>query len=180
MIQKDRDRHYWISNEYYKTNKTTGETIEHVRALRVTKVYPDPAETDRNEEARKGGLNIREVSKDIEAGIACVQDLLKQGRLHVHSSCVHLIEEFETYSYPDKKPDRNEAELPIDENNHALDEIRYVLYMQEGKVSNGTAPVYYAQSAIPPSNPLKGTVHQGLPPELQNKPKVAYTHVPRL
>lgn len=171
LIEKDTDRHYWISGEWYKTNKTTLETIEHVKSLRPTKVYPDPAEPDRNEEARRAGLNIREVSKDIEAGIACVQELFKQGRIHIHASCVHLIQELETYSYPDKKPDNNESETPIKENDHALDEIRYVLYMQEGHNTGGFAHVHYAQSSQPISTS----------PKINDASrKIAYTFTPRL
>lgn len=143
LIEKDTDRNYWISNEFYKTQKTTVEIIEYVKSLRPDAVYPDSAEPDRNMEAKRAGLNVREVSKDIEAGINCVRELLKQGRLHIHSSCVNLINEFETYSYPEKKPDKNENELPIKENDHGLDAIRYDLYMQEGKTDNKSASVNY-------------------------------------
>jgi len=131
LIQRDTDAHYWIYPEYYKTGKTTQEVIEVIKSWRGNKYYPDPAEPDRSEEMRRAGLNVREVSKDIEAGISCVQELLKQGRLHIHSSCVNLINEFETYRYPDKKPDHNEPELPVKEHDHALDSIRYALYMQQ-------------------------------------------------
>lgn len=167
--KKSGDRHYWITDEFYKTGKTTGEIIEFVKTLGANKVYPDPAEPDRLEEARRAGLNIRDVSKDIEAGISCVQDLFKQGRVHIHSSCENLIWELETYSYPDKKPEKNEAEAPIKENDHAMDEMRYVLYMQEGTNSNSFAHTHYAQSAMPLANP-----------QIPNQLKKAYTHIPRL
>lgn len=171
LIEKDTDRNYWVTNEYYKVGKTTAEIIEHVKSLRPNKVYPDPAEPDRLEEARRAGLNVREVSKDIEAGINCVRELLKQGRLHIHSSCINLIQEFETYMYPDKKPEKNEPETPIKENDHALDEIRYVLYMQEGKVNQGNATVHYSQSSMP-------QVHRMDSP---NQPKrSATTYIPRM
>lgn len=132
LVRKDRDAHYWISDEYYKTGKTTPEIIDMAKSLRGTKYYPDPAEPDRIEEMKRAGLNVCDVSKDIEAGISSVQQLLKTDRLHVHISCVNLINEFETYRYPDKKPDMNEKETPIKEHDHALDAIRYALYMQEG------------------------------------------------
>jgi hypothetical protein len=109
------------------------------------------------------------VSKDVEAGISCVQELLKQGRIHVHASCENLINEFETYSYPEKKPDKNEYEAPIKENDHAMDAIRYALYMNEGKGISGQAYTHYAQSAQP-SSPLP----------FDSKPKTAYVHVPYL
>lgn len=180
LVEKDRDRHYWISNEFYKTQKTTSEIVEHVRSIRPNKVYADPAEPDRNEEARRAGLNIRDVSKDIEAGISCVQELFKQGRLHIHASCVHLINELETYSYPDKKPDQNEAETPIKENDHALDEIRYVLYMQEGKGTNSHANVSYPSSNAPINNITPFQTMKGMPAEVQERPRTAHVHIPRL
>lgn len=130
-IYKDTDAHYWIPTEYYKTGKTTQEVIEVIKSWKGNKYYPDPAEPDRAEEMRRAGLNVREVSKEIEAGISAVKELLKTERLHIHSSCVNLINEFETYRYPDRKPEHNEPELPVKEHDHGLDSIRYALYMQQ-------------------------------------------------
>ncbi len=130
-IIKDYDDNYWVTSEYYKTGKTTSEIIEYAKTLLGNKYYPDPAEPDRIEEMRRANLNVREVSKDIEAGISSVRELLKTKRLHIHVSCVNLINEFETYRYPEKKPDNNEYEAPIKEHDHGLDSIRYALHMQQ-------------------------------------------------
>lgn len=135
-IRIDGDKHYWIDDEYYKSGQTTDQIIEAVKLKAPTKVYPDPAEPDRIEMARRAGLNVRDVSKDVEAGIDTVRELLKQGRIHIHPSCVNLISEFESYRYPEKKPDKNENEAPIKENDHALDEIRYVLHNIDPKPKN--------------------------------------------
>ena len=129
-VREDGDRHYWIDQEFYKREQTTEAIVEAVKLMRPEIVYPDPAEPDRLEIARRAGLNVREVSKDIEAGIITIQELLKQGRIHIHSDCVNLIWEFETYAYPPKKSNQNENELPIKENDHALDMLRYVLHNQ--------------------------------------------------
>lgn len=168
-VRKSADRHYYFDKEFYKTNQTTSQIVEYVKSLQPNKVYPDPAEPDRLEEARRAGLNVREVTKDIEAGISCVQELFKQGRVHIHSSCVNLIWELETYSYPDKKPERNESEEPIKENDHAMDAMRYVLYMQEGKGNLSQAHVHYSGSSMP-------LVHTM---DMPNKPKVATIFIPR-
>jgi len=140
----DADNHYWIDSEYYKTNQTTDQIIEAVKLLKPTKVYPDPAEPDRIEMARRAGLNVRDVSKDIEAGIDTVRELFKQNRIHIHPSCVNLISELETYHYPEKKADSNEKETPVKENDHAMDEMRYVLHNQTPIIE---APIdqYYAR-----------------------------------
>ena len=143
-VRIDSDRHYWIDDEFYKTNQTSEQIIEAVKLKRPTKVYPDPAEPDRIEMARRLGLNVREVSKDIEAGIDTVRELLKQGRIHIHPSCINLISEFESYRYPDKKPDANEKETPIKENDHALDEIRYILHNLDPIVDDPIDPYFEA------------------------------------
>lgn len=137
-VRIDGDNHYWIDGEFYKREQTTEAIIEAVKLFKPDVVYPDPAEPDRIEMAKRAGLNVREVSKDVEAGISTVQELLKQNRIHIHPDCINLIWEFETYAYPSKKSNQNENELPIKENDHALDEIRYVLHNQE--------PIVYQES----------------------------------
>lgn len=169
-IEQDSDNNFYVTKEWYKTQKTTPEIIEIARSFNGNAYYPDPAEPDRIEEMRRAGLNVREVSKDIEAGINAVRELLKTHRLFIHSSCVNLINEFETYSYPDKKPDRNENEIPIKENDHGLDAIRYVLYMKAKRMQQGGhAHTHY------PTNIT--TSHSTPPSPVQ---RVATTYIPRL
>jgi PBSX family phage terminase large subunit len=127
-IRIDGDSHYWIGEEWYKSRCTTEQIAEQARLYKATKCYPDPAEPDRIEILRREGLNCREVSKDIVAGVDHVRELFKQNRIHIHPDCKNLIMELETYRYPDKKPDQNEQEKPIKENDHLLDALRYALY----------------------------------------------------
>lgn len=129
-IEKDFDAHYWISGEWYRRGKTNTEVIEYAKTLGLSTVfYPDPAEPDRIEEMKRAGLNCREVNKDIPTGIDTVRNLFRANRIHIHQSCENLIAELETYSYPDKRPDNNEQEKPIKENDHAVDALRYALFM---------------------------------------------------
>lgn len=128
-IKIDSDNHYWILEEWYKTGQTTEQIAEQAKLYKPTKVYPDPAEPDRIEILSKSGLNCRDVSKDTVAGVDRVRELFKQNRIHIHPDCHNLIHELETYRYPEKKPDKNEEEKPVKENDHALDALRYALYM---------------------------------------------------
>jgi len=136
-ILKDKDRHYWVSGEYYKTGRTTAQIIEYCQSQKPTLVYPDPAEPDRILEMENAGLNCREVIKDVATGIDRLHELFKAGRVHIHESCTNLIWELETYAYPDTRNinpnalNRNLKEDPIKENDHAVDALRYALYMQE-------------------------------------------------
>lgn len=128
-IDKDYDSNYWVRHEWYKTGKVNEELIQYAKTLNVNIFYPDPAEPDRIEEMKRSGLNCYDVSKDIEKGIDSVRTLIKNNRLRIHKDCLNLINEIETYSYPDKKPEKNEPELPIKEHDHAMDALRYALFM---------------------------------------------------
>ena len=127
-ISVDTDRNYWIREEWYRTRQSTEQIAEQAILYKSTKCYPDPAEPDRVEILRRAGLNCRQASKDIVAGVDHIRELFKQGRIHIHPDCKNLIMELETYRYPDKKPDKNEDEKPVAENNHCLDSLRYALY----------------------------------------------------
>lgn len=131
-IQKDKDARYYVSSEWYKTGMTDAQQADYVQALKWSECYPDPASASGTLEMKNRGINVREVIKGADSvrnGINTVKELFKTNRLKIHESCVNLIWEFETYSYPERKPDRNEEENPIKENDHALDALRYALTM---------------------------------------------------
>jgi PBSX family phage terminase large subunit len=128
-IEKDKDLGYWVSWEWYRSERPMTEIVEMATSVKATTYYPDPAEPDRIAELERAGLNIHDVSKDVEAGIETVRSLLKQKRLHVHESCVNLVNEFETYRYQEAKPDKNLPEQPVKEHDHSLDAMRYALHM---------------------------------------------------
>lgn len=131
-IKKDRQARYWITDEWYATGRTDAQQADYVAALQWDECYPDPESPSGIEELRRRGVNVREVVKNkdsIKNGISVVRELLNTNRLRVHKSCTNLIWEFETYSYPDKKPDHNENENPLKENDHAMDAMRYALMM---------------------------------------------------
>jgi len=143
-VKIDSDNNYWILEEFYKTSQTTEQIAEQAKLYKSTKVYADPAEPDRIEILRRSGLNVREVSKDIVAGVDRVRELFKQGRIHISNDCKNLIHELETYRYPEKKPDKNEEEKPVKENDHALDALRYALYMTSPIIEETPDPYYAA------------------------------------
>lgn len=127
-IDIDSDSHYWIGEEWYKSGKTLDQLTEQALQYRATKCYPDPANPEGCDKLRSAGLNVRESNKDIVAGVDHVRELFKQGRIQINPECKNLIMELETYRYPDKKPDKNEEEKPIKENDHLLDAMRYAIY----------------------------------------------------
>ncbi|MEA1925858.1 MAG: terminase family protein [Patescibacteria group bacterium] len=130
-ICEDRDANYWIVDEWYHRQRTTEQIIQKTKMYKPNEVYPDPAEPDRIDQMLNERLNVREVSKDIENGINRVRELFKSGRIKILPHCSNLILELETYHYPEETGEKNERELPVDKDNHAVDALRYVLYTIE-------------------------------------------------
>jgi len=123
----DHDNNYYVMDEWYKSRQDIEQIVEKISSYDPSKVYPDPAEPDRIAKIKKH-FHVMEVSKDIKAGIDSVNSLLKQNRLIIAKHCVNLITELESYRYADKKPDKNEEELPVKENDHAVDALRYAIH----------------------------------------------------
>ncbi len=175
-VWRDRTDTLWLmAPEYYKTGQTDVQVAEYVAAKQFNRVFPDPEAPAAIKELRNRQVNVREVVKgkdSIKNGIDRVRELLKAGKLKVHANLKNTIMEFETYSYPDRKPMQNEKEVPIDENNHAMDALRYVVMMASRP---GGAHVHYSHSTMPRNNISPKQELIGDEP-----PRVAHTHVPNL
>lgn len=131
-IKRDHDENYWVTEEWYKTGRTEEQIADYVKSCEFNRVYPDPEAPSAIEVMNSKGIPVVEVIKNkdsIKNGINKVRQLLKSGKLKIHSSCINLISEFESYAYADAKPDRNENENPIKSDDHALDALRYALMM---------------------------------------------------
>jgi phage terminase large subunit len=144
-VKKDMDGNYWITDEWYKEQKTESEIVDMVVSMRFNKVFPDSENASGCEQLRRKGVNIREVKKgegSVVSGIQKVRELLKQNRIRVHRSCLNTIQEFESYSYSDGKG-KIPSEKPVKENDDAMDALRYVI-MSEVEVGGASGPkVHY-------------------------------------
>ncbi len=143
-IKETSDGIFFVETEWYKTGKTDAEIAEVAAAEKAHAVYPDPANPGGIEELKKAGCNVREVIKgpnSVKNGINIVRELLKANRLFVHESCENLVFEFETYSYGDKGSKAKVDENPVKENDDALDALRYVLMMVDGKKGHNKAVI---------------------------------------
>ncbi|MBP6045256.1 terminase large subunit [Candidatus Woesebacteria bacterium] len=139
-ISVDGDENYFVEAEWYKTGRTEEQIAEYVHSCKFNSVYPDPESPSAIEVMNTKGIPVVEVTKNkdsIQNGINRVRQLLKTGKLKIHKSCVNLISEFETYAYPEKRPNSNEYENPIKEHDHALDALRYALSTNKADVITG-------------------------------------------
>jgi hypothetical protein len=137
----DRDDVLWVMHERYLR-----ETPIHDHAMALAAQapqvmwYADPAGPTEIEELRRAGLKVMRGGNAIEPGIAAVNARLRTDRLRVHRSvCPNLLAEAKLYRYPDAGEEnrgsriasfhnsRSSSEVPIDQNNHALAALRYLV-----------------------------------------------------
>lgn len=126
----DSDGHFWITEEWYKTERVEEQIGDYVKSCKFNYVYPDPENASAIEVLNRKGINVREVTKgkgSVESGISAVRNKFKQNTIHIHESCINLISELETYTYKEKTPNSNEPEQPVKEHDHAVDALRYLI-----------------------------------------------------
>lgn len=176
-IVRDYDRNYWVVDEWYHTGKTEDEIADYVATQQFNKVYPDPENASAIEVLKRKKVNVREVTKgkdSVVSGIQTVRELFKANRLKIHKKCINLIMELETYSYPDKRDQRNLDEAPIKDNDHALDAVRYCLMMDKIASERPQATTFVPGNYLNPKpKPTQAKVF--IPSQHQFIPRKEYT-----
>jgi hypothetical protein len=124
--RQDADGVLWIVGERYEREQTILEHARHLPA-KVT-WYADPAGAQEIAALRQLGLVVRQGRNDLRAGIAAVRARLQTGKLKVvRSRCPHLLAEAQLYRYPTAQQGHADPETPIDDHNHALAALRYLV-----------------------------------------------------
>jgi hypothetical protein len=141
----DRDGVLWLTGEHYQRQRPLPYHAEQLPRKFVW--YADPSGASDIEELRCAGFAIRPGVNDIRPGIAAVTARLETDRLKIIAgACPNLLREASLYRYSDERTDHR-SETPLDEHNHALDALRYMIsiidYHQmarlKGKVGAGEA-----------------------------------------
>ena len=107
---------------YQKTDE------EHYKALcelvgkrRVEEITVDPSAASFIETIRRHGrFNVIPALNNVVNGIRLTSTALKEGRIKICDNCVDSIREFSLYRWSE-----NGDDVPIKENDHAMDDIRY-------------------------------------------------------
>lgn len=116
----------YIDEIAYRTEMLTGEIIRilkaHASGLRVISESADPRLV---KEIHRAGIDIHPVRKypgSVSAGLAKMQEM----HLHVTERSVNILREFARYTWAQDK-DGAYLNRPIDEWDHAMDAVRYVV-----------------------------------------------------
>jgi hypothetical protein len=120
----DGDGVLWLTGEHYLRGRPLSH---HARLLpRDVAWYADPAGAGDRAELLCAGFQVRRGVNRLRPGIAAVTARLENGGLRIQAgSCPNLLAEAQLYRYDDQPAGR--AESPLDEHNHALDALRYLI-----------------------------------------------------
>jgi Terminase RNaseH-like domain/Terminase large subunit, T4likevirus-type, N-terminal len=115
----DRDGILWLTGEHYRRQKPLSYHAE--KLPREVMWYADPAGASEIAELRCAGFMVRQAKNAKRIGIAAVSARLQNGTLRVlQGCCPNLLAEAGLYRFGD-------GEMPVDEHNHALDALRYLI-----------------------------------------------------
>lgn len=122
-----RIREYYYSGREKQNNKTDEEYYTELEKLAgelpVESVIVDPSAASFIETIRRHGrFSVRKAKNDVLDGIVTTSRYIKSGQLQVCSCCKDAIREFGLYRWDDK----SQEDKPIKENDHAMDDIRYM------------------------------------------------------
>ena len=130
---RDLEGRYYVYREYLKAKSSIEDHVREInegweQLLVRGHTYADPAAAQTLYEFTLRGLATVPANKDVKAGIATVQSLLRpaadgQPKLFVFKTCENLIREMRTYVWDAKKLDQ-----PRKINDDLVDALRYLCH----------------------------------------------------
>ena len=117
----------YYSGRETRAQKTDEEYCDMVERLAGEKtiraVVVDPSAASFIEALRRRGrFKVRHADNDVMNGIRTVSVFLRNGKIKIHESCENTIREFGLYRWDEK----SEVDRVVKENDHAMDEVRYM------------------------------------------------------
>lgn len=165
LIGIDKDQNWWIVDEVYGKEETLDNVLPRIKNKlgdkRLVLIIADSANRDAIEVMGRDfpiiGINKANDTKGYATGIGLVTEKLKprmqlvglpKPSLFISSSCKHLIYEIEAYRFPEEKEERNASDVPIKEDDHGPDALRYfALHLKFGLPKDDKPLVFEIQKA---------------------------------
>lgn len=137
---------FYVARQWYKVGRNSDDAIDAAISFGCNKYYPDKENAEACDSLRKRGVKVVDIDKtggSVIGGINMVKLALMENRLHVHPSCVDVINEFNNYIWKEGKVD-----TPLKEIDHAMDALRYVIYNYDSTASNWVPAATYQQPSF--------------------------------
>lgn len=146
LMGVDKDQTWYAVDEVYGKEETLEDILPRIKHVigdkRLVVIVADSANRDAIEVMGKTypvvGVNKANDTKGYALGISLVTEKLKpriqlvgepKPSLYFSTVCKNLTFETESYRFPEDKPERNASDVPIKENDHGPDALRY-LFLQ--------------------------------------------------
>jgi hypothetical protein len=141
----DRDGVLWLTGEHYARQKPLCYHAE--RLPRDVVWYADPSGATERSELCCANLKVAAGINAVRLGIAAVTARLANGGLRVvEGACPNLLAEACLYRYPEAG--EGGSENPLDEHNHALAALRYLISrLDERRMARFRAPNSFSELA---------------------------------
>lgn len=127
----------YLNERLYVRGMTVPDILHRMETLKIDKtdtIWADSALPQNIEELRRSRWNVKPVKKKpITHGL----DLIRRHKIYITKTSPNILKEFSTYRYKEDK-DGQLLDVPEDENNHAIDALRYVL---ESEISKRTGKI---------------------------------------
>lgn len=122
------DDKLYIKELLYLRGLTADDLVYKIQTLKIDltdDLWCDSARPEIIEDLKRKGVNAKPVKKHtILHGI----DLIKRHKVYIHEDSTNIVDEFNSYKWKTNK-DGKTLDVPIDDNNHSIDAIRYCLEM---------------------------------------------------
>ncbi len=122
----DRDDVLWIVGEHYDRFRPLSHNAQFLP--RNVTWYADPSGATEIAELRCADFTVRRGNNAIRPGIAAVTARLQSGKLRVlRDCCPNLLAEAGLYRWSGRGEVSDNAETPLNDHNHALSALRYLI-----------------------------------------------------
>lgn len=121
-------REFYYSGRDERRQKTVSELVaglsEMLDGIKPRTVIVDPSASALKVELRQKGYRVQDADNEVINGIANTGKLLQDRKLLFSETCENIIDEFSLYMWDETAAERGE-DVPIKENDHAMDAMRY-------------------------------------------------------
>lgn len=124
---------WWALHEIYAYRMAMPELAKlieaAVRQFTIQTIWADPSQLAAVQLMQQAGIPVVPARRllEINVGVQKIARLLERDRFKILSHCKNTIKELGLYHYPDG----GKRDKPVDRDNHALDAIRYCIWMRE-------------------------------------------------
>jgi len=125
VVRYAGDRRHYEAEHYERgmsSDSITDLALSAVARYQPEYIVVDPSAAGLIKSLTERHIRVRKANNDVKVGIATLTSAIPD--LTVDPSCVNMIQEFESYRYPDGT--RGNSDSPVKENDHLADCARYV------------------------------------------------------